>query len=85
MRFTTLIISAMTLIAIPAQAKLPFLKKAQEAGFAEAKNCQYCHVDKMPKKDAHEGNERGKWLVAQKAAKNAAEVDVAWLKNYKGK
>ena len=85
MRFTTLIISATVLIATPAQAKLPFLKKAQEAGFVEAKNCQYCHIDKMPKKNAHEGNERGKWLVAQKAAKSAADVDMAWLKNYKGK
>jgi hypothetical protein len=29
-------------------------------------------------------NERGKWLVEQKAQKKAAEVDPAWLKDYPG-
>jgi hypothetical protein len=39
----------------------------------------------MPKKGASEGNERGKFLIATKAKKGAAEVDVSWLKDYKGK
>jgi predicted transposase YbfD/YdcC len=85
MRIATLIAVAALIIAIPAQAKMPFLKKAQDLGFADAKNCQYCHVDKMPKKGASEGNERGKFLLKTKADKKAAEVDVAWLKEYKGK
>ena len=75
----------LVLAALPTHAKLPFVKKAQELGFADAKNCQYCHMDKMPKKGASEGNERGKFLLKMKADKKAAEVDVAWLKDYKGK
>jgi hypothetical protein len=39
-------------------------------------------VDKLPKKDAHKVNERGQWLLDQKAKKNAKEIDVAWLKDY---
>ena len=66
-----------------ASATMPLQKKAKEAGFP-ATNCQYCHVDKLPKKDkgAHEPNDRGKWLIAQKEAKKAKEVDVTWLKDY---
>jgi hypothetical protein len=29
-------------------------------------------------------NERGKWLVAEKAKRGAKEVDPAWLKDYPG-
>ena len=29
-------------------------------------------------------NDRGKWLVAEKAKRNAKEVDPAWLKEYPG-
>jgi hypothetical protein len=74
----------LTLAGLPAQAKLPFVKKAQELGFSEIKNCQSCHVDKMPKKGASIGNERGKFLLATKTSKKATEVDLAWLKDYKG-
>ena len=86
MRIATLVvIAAAAMLAIPAQAKLPFLAKAKELGFTDIKTCQSCHVDKMPKKGASEGNERGKFLIATKAAKKAAEVDLNWLKDYKGK
>lgn len=64
-----------------AHATLDMQKKAKEAGFAAA-NCQYCHVEKLPKKGAVNHNERGKWLIAQKEAKKAKEVDVSWLKDY---
>jgi hypothetical protein len=64
-----------------ATATMPMQKKAKELGFP-ATNCQYCHVDKMPKKDAHKLNDRGQWLVDQKEAKKAKEVDMAWLKDY---
>lgn len=64
-----------------ASATMPIQKKAKEAGFP-ATNCQYCHVDKLPKKESHEMNDRGKWLVAQKETKKAKEVDVSWLKDY---
>jgi hypothetical protein len=61
------------------------VKKAQELGFTDAKSCQYCHVDKMPKKGASAANERGKFLIDMKAKKKVAEVDLNWLKEYKGK
>lgn len=64
-------------------ATLVIQKKAKEAGFP-ATNCQYCHVEKLPKKDAVSHNERGQWLKAEKAKRNAAEVDPAWLKDYPG-
>lgn len=64
-----------------ADATLEMQKKAKEAGFAAA-NCQYCHVEKLPKKDAVTHNARGKWMIAQKEAKKAKEVDVSWLKDY---
>jgi hypothetical protein len=65
-----------------AYATMDMQKKAKEAGFP-ATNCQYCHADKMPKKDAHGFNERGKFLMAEKEKAKAAAVDVTWLKNYK--
>jgi len=62
------------------EAKGPWLKKAQEAGFADAKDCGYCH---LKPKGGKELSDRGQWLVAQKKEKKAEAVDVAWLKDYK--
>ena len=73
----------MTLTSV-SNATLPMQKKAKEAGFP-ATNCQYCHVEKLQKKGAVSHNERGKWLIDQKAKKGAKEVDPAWLKDYTGK
>lgn len=67
----------------PASATLDMQKKAKEAGFAEATNCLYCHNEKLPKKDAHTYNERGKWLLAEKDKRKAEKADMAWLKDYK--
>ena len=64
-----------------ASATMPMQKKAKDAGFDVA-NCQYCHVDKLPKKDAADLNDRGKFLVAEKTKRKATEVDVTWLKDY---
>jgi hypothetical protein len=64
-------------------ATLPIQKKAKELGYPAA-NCQYCHVEKLPKKGAVSHNERGKWLLAEKAKRGAKEVDAAWLKDYPG-
>jgi hypothetical protein len=64
-----------------ASATMDMQKKAKAAGF-EATNCQYCHVDKLPKKESHESNDRGKFLVAEKEKQKAKEIDVSWLKNY---
>jgi hypothetical protein len=62
-------------------ATLPIQKKAKELGF-DATNCQYCHVEKLPKKNAVTHNDRGKWLIAEKEKRGAKEVDPAWLKDY---
>jgi hypothetical protein len=64
-------------------ATMDMQKKAKEAGF-KVENCMYCHVDKLPKKDASTLNDRGKWLVAEKDKRKAKEVDVTWLKDYPG-
>jgi hypothetical protein len=64
-------------------ATLPVQKQAKEAGFP-ATNCQYCHNEKLPKKGEATHNERGKWLIAEKAKRNAKEVNGAWLKDYPG-
>lgn len=74
---------AWILLSGTSSATLPIQKKAKEAGFP-AVNCQYCHVEKLPKKDAMTHNDRGKWLIAEKAKRNAKEVDPAWLKEYPG-
>ena len=64
-----------------ASATLDMQKKAKAAGIA-VQNCQHCHVDKLPKKDAHKANERGQFLMDQKEKHKAKEVDLAWLKDY---
>jgi hypothetical protein len=66
-------------------AGLETQKQAKAAG-VDAKNCQYCHLDKLPKKDQgkHDLNDTGKWLVAEKEKRGAKAVDGAWLKDYPG-
>lgn len=74
-----LLAAAWLLAAAAADAKAPWLKKAKEAGIA-AKDCAHCH---MAPKGGKELNDTGKWLVEQKKAKSAKEVDVTWLKDKK--
>ena len=62
-------------------ATMPIQKKAKEAGFPST-NCLFCHNEKMPAKGKVTNNERGEFLVKQKEAKKAKEVDVAWLKDF---
>jgi hypothetical protein len=68
--------------AVLASATINMQKQAKTAG-VEVKACTHCHVDKLPKKDAHTLNDVGKWLQEQKAKKGAKEADGAWLKDYK--
>ena len=60
------------------------IQKAAKAAGVPADNCLYCHNEKLPKKDAVTHNDRGKWLVAEKANRKADKVDGAWLKDYPG-
>lgn len=71
------------LVVSTSSATMSIQKKAKELGFP-ADNCLYCHAEKIPRKDAVTYNDRGKWLMDQKAAKKATEVDLAWLKDYPG-
>ena len=62
------------------------LVKVKQGGYP-AQNCQYCHVAALPKKDTFKPedlNERGKWLLEEKAKQNANAVNLDWLKNYPG-
>lgn len=78
-------VAALT-VGISAHAKMPMVKKAQALGFKNVENCQSCHMEKMPKKDAKlEYNEMGKFLLAEKAKQKVEEIDLNWLKDYKGK
>ncbi len=58
-----------------------FLTKAKSLGFP-ANNCQYCHQSPAGGKG---WNERGNFLRTEKDKRKAKAVDVAWLKEYKGK
>ncbi|NTV74265.1 MAG: hypothetical protein HGA66_08660 [Holophaga sp.] len=80
---TPFLAAAVLALAIPAQAKMPYVTAAKASGIESVKNCASCHVGVAKK--GGELNEMGKWLMAQKVAKKAAEVDVKWLKDYKGK
>lgn len=77
--------AAFALAAVPAPADMPMQKKAKELKIESVVNCQSCHTDKVPKKGAAAVNAMGKWLVDQKAARKAKEIDAAWLKDYKPK
>jgi len=73
-------------VTSPALATPPLLAKAKEKGYP-AQNCQYCHVSKIPKKDAFtpdDLNDRGKFLLAEKDKQKAKTVDVDALKAYPG-
>jgi hypothetical protein len=69
------------LVSGASSATMDIQKKAKAAGFP-ATDCMYCHTEKMPKKGSAAENDRGQWLVAEKAKRQAKEVDPAWLKDY---
>lgn len=71
---------ALLFFAETSSATLELQKKAKTAGYP-ASNCMYCHNEKLPKKGAVSHNDRGKWLLAEKERRKAAEVDPAWLKD----
>jgi ketosteroid isomerase-like protein len=60
-----------------ASAFPPFVSKAKKFG---AKDCTFCHVDPL---GGPPWNERGKWLIAEKARRNSDAIDVEWLADYK--
>jgi hypothetical protein len=75
---------AWAVLAGIAWATMPMQKQAKDAGVAGVA-CITCHGEKMPKKGAQTLNDKGKWLVAEKEARKAKDIDGAWLKEYKEK
>ncbi|MDP1831410.1 MAG: hypothetical protein Q8K67_05080 [Geothrix sp.] len=83
MRRTTLFTALLALAVAPAaQATMPMVKKAKDLGITQIENCKSCHAEKNTKDSL---NEAGKWMIEQKAARKAAECDVAWMKEYYAK
>ena len=76
--FTTL---ALLALAGPAEAKPAFVQQAKALGITAVTNCASCHSGTPKKGGAF--TPMGQYLLDQKAARKAAEVDVAWLKDYK--
>jgi len=77
---------ALSVAAGPAAAHPNLVAKAKAAGMP-AKNCQYCHVSAVPKKDTYKPedlNDRGKWLMSEKDKRQAKDVMAEWLKEYPG-
>lgn len=72
---TTFVVIA--LLASQSIAFPPFVGKARKFG---AKDCRFCHVNA---EGGAELNARGKWLVQEKANRNADAVDPEWLVAYK--
>ena len=52
--------------------------KARDLDMAEG-NCLLCHGGDIPASL----NDRGQWLVDEKTRRDAAKLDMAWLKDYK--
>lgn len=71
----TLAIAFMAGISL--QAKIPWVKEAQDLGFKDIKSCQDCHTPQMPGL-----NELGNWLVAEKAKRKTEKIDLMWLSEY---
>jgi hypothetical protein len=88
-RTTSTMATAFLLLAAgstPAFATPQMLSQAKGAGLS-VKNCQYCHVAAVPKKEtfkADDLNERGKWLLSEKDKQKAKDAKGEWLKNYPG-
>ncbi len=84
MKRTLLALFTLAAVGGSLQAKLPWVKKAQAMGLTQVKDCQSCHATAKPKKgDAL--TPMGQYLMDRKGKEKAAEIDLAWLKDYKGK
>ena len=81
MRTSTLslaILATALLAPMSMQAKPAWVKKAQDLGFNDIKNCAACHTAKPPALV-----ELGQWLKDEKSKRKADQVDLAWIKDYK--
>jgi ketosteroid isomerase-like protein len=72
-----LVVAIVAALAVESFAYPPFVAKARKFG---ARDCTFCHVE--PEGGAP-WNDRGKWMIEQKAKRGADAVDVEWLAEYK--
>lgn len=70
-------LTALLLAGASLQAKVPWVKEAQDLGFKDIKSCQDCHTPRMPGL-----NELGTWLMDEKAKRKAEKIDLMWLAEY---
>ncbi len=80
---TLMVLCGFLAFSATSSADMEIQKQAKAAG-VDVKNCQYCHVASLPKKESHDLNDVGKWLVAEKDKRGAKKVDGAWVKDYPG-
>lgn len=80
-RSAILLAAAAFICALPASAKMPWVKEAQKLGFKNVENCKSCHTG--AKNDSKNLTDMGKYLMDTKAKKKADQVDLNWLKDYK--
>jgi hypothetical protein len=72
--------------ASPVHATPQLFSEAKSSGMP-VKNCQYCHMSPLPKKESFKPedlNPRGKWLLGEKEKTKSPNVNAEWLKNYPG-
>ncbi len=74
-----------TSVAVGAALASPQMVAAAKKAGLPATNCQYCHTEAAPKKDTFKPealNDRGKFLLEDKKARNLKAVDVSKLKEF---
>ena len=84
-RVVTGAVVVISVAAGSASASPQMIAAAKKAGFP-ATNCQYCHTEAAPKKDTYKPdtslNDRGKFLLEDKKARNLKVADVEKLKEF---
>jgi hypothetical protein len=78
MRRTLLPLAILAAFSLSLQAKPAWVKKAQALGFNDIQNCQSCHAAKPPALGP-----LGQWLKDEKTKRNAKDIDLNWIKDYK--
>jgi hypothetical protein len=72
--------------AATAQATPKMLTESKKMGMP-AKNCEYCHTEKLPKKETFKPealNERGKFLQADMKQRSLKDPDLKKLESFPG-
>jgi hypothetical protein len=82
---TAAVVATLAAVALggTALATMDIQKQYKEAHKDSKPNCLTCHVDKMPKKDAHDLNDYGKAVLAAKG--KDGKIDWAKVKEPEAK